>query len=76
MKLEWIDIDVSRENQMLEMIRRAIAVFGRVALYVKNAAWTRHRPISRLNTESLINTLITNLFACIWASREISKHMI
>jgi NAD(P)-dependent dehydrogenase (short-subunit alcohol dehydrogenase family) len=74
--VEAIDVDVSHEEQVLEMVGKAINIFGSIDLYVNNAGWTWHRPITRLDTESLMQTMNTNLFACIWACRELSKHMI
>ena len=75
-KVEAMDVDVREEAHVVDMVKRAISVLGRIDLYVSNAAWAWHRPVTRLDTESLMDTLKTNLFACIWASREISNHMI
>jgi len=75
-KVESMDLDVRREELVVDMVKRAISAFDRIDLYVNNAAWTWHQPVTRLDTESLMNTLRTNLFACIWACREISVHMI
>lgn len=75
-KVEAMDVDVSKEAQVVDMVKKAVSAFDRIDLYVNNAAWAWHQPITRLDTESLMNTLSTNLFACIWACREISNHMI
>jgi NAD(P)-dependent dehydrogenase (short-subunit alcohol dehydrogenase family) len=75
-KVEAIRCDVSQEDQVLQMVENAISVLGKIDLYINNAAWSWHRPITRLDTDSLLKTLQTNLFACIWACREISKHMV
>jgi len=68
--------DVSREEEVVRMVEEAIAGLGHVDFYVNNAAWRWHRPVTRIDSESWYKTLDTNLSACIWASREISKHMI
>jgi NAD(P)-dependent dehydrogenase (short-subunit alcohol dehydrogenase family) len=75
-RVEAMDIDVSEEDRVLEMVRRTLSVLGRIDLYVNNAAGTWHRPITRLTTESLTKTMATNLYACVWACREVAKHMI
>ena len=75
-KVESMDLDLREEARVVEMVKRAISTFGRIDLYVNNAGWAWHRPVTRLDTESLMDTLRTNLFACIWACREISAHMI
>ena len=71
-----IAADVSQEEQVKHMVRTAIADLGRLDLYVNNAAWAWHQPITRLDTQSWLNTLNTNLSACVWACREVARHMI
>lgn len=71
-----IHCDVRQESQVVEMIEGAIRHFGHLDFYVNNAAWTWHQPVTQVDTGSLLNTLQTNLFACIWACREVAKHMI
>ncbi|MCC6613407.1 MAG: SDR family oxidoreductase [Anaerolineae bacterium] len=68
--------DVSDEAQVVRMVEGAIAHFGHVDLYVNNAAIARHQPVTRLTTEAWLETLHTNLSACMWACREIGQHMI
>jgi NAD(P)-dependent dehydrogenase (short-subunit alcohol dehydrogenase family) len=75
-RVEPIHCDVRKEKQVEEMISAAVRAFGHLDLYVNNAAWTWHQPITRLDTASLMATLETNLLACVWACREVSKHMI
>jgi 3-oxoacyl-[acyl-carrier protein] reductase len=75
-QVEPIACDVRQEQQVVEMIERTVHHFGGLDLYVNNAAWAWHQPITKLDTRSLLNTLETNLFACVWACREVSKHMI
>jgi NAD(P)-dependent dehydrogenase (short-subunit alcohol dehydrogenase family) len=62
-RVEALDVDVSKEELVLDMVKKATSTFGGIDLYVNNAAWTWHRPVTRLDTESLMNTLRTNLFA-------------
>jgi NAD(P)-dependent dehydrogenase (short-subunit alcohol dehydrogenase family) len=71
-----IPTDVSQEDQVVRMVRAAISSFGHLELYINNAAWTWHEPIARLTTESFMKTINTNLSACVWACREVSRHMI
>jgi NAD(P)-dependent dehydrogenase (short-subunit alcohol dehydrogenase family) len=75
-KVEAIQCNVRQEQQVVAMVEKTVAVFGQLDLYVNNAAWAWHQPVTKIDTESLLNTLQTNLFACIWACREVSKHMI
>lgn len=75
-KVVPIHCDVRREEEVIAMVENAISLFGHVDLYVNNVAWAWHQPVTKIDTESLLNTLQTNLFACLWACREVSKHMI
>jgi NAD(P)-dependent dehydrogenase (short-subunit alcohol dehydrogenase family) len=75
-QVEAIHCDVSEEDKVVELVHKTIAVFGHLDLYVNNAAWSWHQPVTKLDTESLLKTLRTNLFACIWACREAAKDMI
>lgn len=75
-KVEAIQCDVRQEQQVVDLVAKTLTVFGQLDLYVNNAAWAWHQSVTKIDTESLLNTLQTNLFACIWACREVSKHMI
>lgn len=68
--------DVSLEEQVVDMVRQAIAAFGRLDLFVNNAAIARHEPVTRITADAWMTTINTNLAACVWASREVCKHMI
>ena len=71
-----LTVDVSMENQVADMVQRVITTFGHLDLYVNNAAGTWHQPITRLTTDSWLRTINTNLSACLWACRDVSRHMI
>ncbi len=71
-----IKADVSKEDQVVSMVEQAVSHFGRLDHYVNNAAWEWHEPVTQLTTEAWMNTLNTNLSSCVWACREVSKHMI
>jgi len=68
--------DVSQEADVVRMVQQAIAELGHLDFYVNNAAWTWHQPITKIDSESWYKTLNTNLSSCMWACREVGKHMI
>lgn len=68
--------DVSQEAQVVHMVEQAISSIGPLDLYINNVATTRHQPITKITTDAWLTTLHTNLSACIWACREVCKHMI
>ncbi len=71
-----IPTDVSREEQVKQMVATAVKAFGHLDLYINNAAWAWHEPITRIETDAWMNTIHTNLSACLWACREVARHMI
>ncbi|MHB1460956.1 MAG: SDR family NAD(P)-dependent oxidoreductase [Armatimonadota bacterium] len=71
-----IQADVSKEDDVVRMVSEAIESYGALDFYINNAAWTWHRPITKIDTASWMNTLQTNLSGCMWATREVSRHMI
>lgn len=75
-RVEAFSCDVSQEAEVVGLVKKVTDTFGQIDLYVNNAAWTWHQPVTQVDTESLLNTLRTNLFACIWACREVAKQMI
>lgn len=71
-----IRTDVSREPEVVRMVKEAIKGLGGLDLYVNNAAWTWHEPATRVTSEAWYNTINTNLSACVWACREVAKQMV
>ena len=68
--------DVSQEDQVVEMVKDTIEGLGGLDLYVNNSAAHWDEPVTRVTTEGWLNSIHTNLSACIWACREVSRHFI
>jgi len=68
-------VDLSRESEAQRMVEETLAAWGRLDLYVNNAALAHHQPITRIDTALWWETLNVNLSACMWAGREIGRHM-
>lgn len=68
--------DVSKEEDSCRMVAEAIAGLGRIDLFVNNAGAAWHQPITKVDASAWQRTLDTNLNACVWACREIARHMI
>jgi 2-deoxy-D-gluconate 3-dehydrogenase len=75
-KCIFISADLSKEDGIDKMVNEAISGMGYLDAYVNNAAWTWHEPITKITSQGWQNTLDTNLRSCVFASREITKHMI
>lgn len=71
-----IKADVSHEDQVVRMVGQAVAGLGKLDLYVNNAAWAWHEAATKVTSEAWYNTINTNLSACVWACREVARHMI
>lgn len=69
-------VDVGDERQVAEMVEWAIASLGGLDLFVNNAAIALHEPVTQITSEKLFKTFSVNLAACVWAGREVAKHMI
>lgn len=72
----FITTDVSQEAQVVNMVSNAISEFGHLDLFINNAAVAHHQAVTHISTEAWLKTLHTNLSACIWACREVCRHMI
>ncbi len=71
-----ITADVSIEADVRRMVNEAVSELGSIDLYVNNAAIAAHQPVTQISSDAWYKTLNTNLSACVWACREICKHMI
>jgi glucose 1-dehydrogenase len=71
-----IKSDVSSEDGAVGMVKEAIERLGHLDLFVNNAVGAWHQPVTKITSEAYYNTINTNLTSCVWAGREISKHMI
>ena len=71
-----IEADVSHEQQVVRMVQDAIRTLGHLDLYVNNAAWAWHEPITRLTAEGWRLTINTNLSGAVFAGRQVARHMI
>lgn len=71
-----LSVDVSEEDQVVDMVRQTIDAFGHLDMFVNNAGHHWHEPVTKITTKNWMKTINTNLSACIWACREVAKHMI
>ena len=68
--------DVSKENDVRYMVDKTISHYGQIDLFVNNVAAHWDESTTNITTKKLYNTINTNLASCMWACRDISKHMI
>jgi NAD(P)-dependent dehydrogenase (short-subunit alcohol dehydrogenase family) len=75
-RAEWVQADVSSEDQVVRMVVSARDALGGLDLFVNNAAGTWHEPITQLTADGWSRTLATNLSACAFACREVARAFI
>ena len=75
-KVLGISADVSKEKDVKKMIKEAIGGLGGLDLYINNVAAHRDEPVTKITTEGWLNSINTNLSACVWSCRDIAKHFI
>lgn len=71
-----LPVDVSQEAEVVGMLESVIEQFGHLDLFVNNAGGHWHEAVTQLTAENVDRTLDTNLKACLWACREVSRHML
>ncbi len=65
--------DVSKESDVVKMVKEAIKGLGSLDLYINNSAAHWDEPVTKVTSESWFNSINTNLSACVWACREVAK---
>ena len=75
-KAVWIPADVSKERDVIKMVKDTIGDLEGLDLYINNAAAHWDESVTKLTAKGWINSINTNLSACVWACREISKQFI
>ena len=75
-EVELIQVDLRTEAAVAEMVQRAIRRWDGLDLYVNNAAIARHEPVTRVTAQAFHEVMDINLGACVWACREVCRHML
>jgi len=71
-----MQVDVANYDQVIEMVRRTSEEFGRIDIYVSNAAIAPHIPFLQLTKEQWERTLRVNLFGAFYGCQAAAKDMI
>lgn len=68
--------DVSQEPQVVRMVKEAIDGLEGLDLYINNSAAHWDEPVTKVTVDGWLNTINTNLSACVFACREVARHFI
>jgi 2-deoxy-D-gluconate 3-dehydrogenase len=71
-----LTVDVGKEDEVVRMVQETIAGLGGLDLYINNAAAHWDESATKLTTEGWLNSIHTNLSACVWACREAARHFV
>ncbi len=68
--------DVSKEEEVVRMVREAIEGLGGLDLYVNNVAAHWDEAALKVTVEGWNNTVASNLSACVFGCREVGRHFV
>jgi NAD(P)-dependent dehydrogenase (short-subunit alcohol dehydrogenase family) len=68
--------DVSQESDAVAMVAWALEALGGLDIYVNNAGLALQEAVTQITSPTHYKVLDTNLTACVWACREVARHMI
>ena len=75
-EIEFIQVNLRTEAAVVQAVKQALRRWDGLDLYVNNAATARHEPTTRITTGAFYEVIDTNLAACVWACREISRYLV
>jgi 2-deoxy-D-gluconate 3-dehydrogenase len=68
--------DVAQEGQVVRAVQETIDGLGGLDLYINNVAAHWDEPVTKVTSDGWLNSINTNLSACIYACRDVSRHFI
>jgi glucose 1-dehydrogenase len=75
-KVLAMEVDVSQEQPVVEMVQAAIRELGHIDILVSNAGIIEWEPVTRLTLESWNRIIGVNLTGAMLVTREVSRHMV
>lgn len=75
-KVLAMEIDVSKEKQVIEMVRDTIKEMGAIDIFISNAGIIEWEPITKITLECWNKIIAVNLTGAMLCTREVARHMI
>jgi len=71
-----MEVDVSKEEQVVRMVQDTINRFGHIDIFVNNAGIIEYEPITKITLKCWNKIIMVNLTGAMLCTREVAKHMV
>jgi NAD(P)-dependent dehydrogenase (short-subunit alcohol dehydrogenase family) len=71
-----LEVDVSQEGQVIELVRSAIRELGHIDILVSNAGIIDWEPVTRITLDTWNRIIGVNLTGAMLVTREVARHMV
>lgn len=71
-----MQVDVSQECEVIEMVERAVSELGRIDIFISNAGIIDWEPVTKITLECWNRIIAVNLTGAMLVTREVAKHMV
>jgi NAD(P)-dependent dehydrogenase (short-subunit alcohol dehydrogenase family) len=71
-----VEVDVSAEAEVIQMVQQAVRELGSIDIFVSNAGIIEWQPITKITLDVWNRILAVNLTGAMLCAREVAKHMV
>ena len=73
--VKFIKGDLKEYQTHVELVEKAIELYGKLDLYVNNVGISEWKPINKVNKQFLDKIIITNLYSAFWGCKASEEHL-
>jgi glucose 1-dehydrogenase len=71
-----LEVDVSKEEEVIQLVQKAIDELGSIDIFVSNAGIIEWEPVTKITLECWNRIIAVNLTGAMLCMREVAKHMV
>ena len=71
-----LEVDVSKEDQVVKMVERVIGELGKIDIFISNAGIIEWEPVTKITLACWNRIIGVNLTGAMLCTREVSRHMV